>query len=42
MKKILTALLCVVTTVAAQAQYQLANGDFESWETVEYTGKRRF
>ena len=37
MKKILTVLLCVVTTVAAQAQYQLANGDFESWETVEYT-----
>ena len=37
MKKILTALLCVVATVTAQAQYQLANGDFESWETVEYT-----
>ena len=36
-KKILTALLCVVATVTAQAQYQLANGDFESWETVEYT-----
>ncbi len=36
-KKILTALLCVVATVTAQAQYQLANGDFELWETVEYT-----
>ena len=38
-KKILTALLCVVATVTAQAQYQLTNGDFESWETVEYSGK---
>ena len=37
MKKILTTLLCVVATFTAQAQYQLANGDFESWETVEYT-----
>ena len=37
MKKILTVLLCAVTTFTAQAQYQLANGDFESWETVEYT-----
>ena len=40
MKKILTALLCVVATVTAQAQYQLANGDFESWETVEYTATK--
>lgn len=39
-KKILTALLCVVATVTAQAQYQLANGDFESWETVEYTATK--
>lgn len=39
-KKILTVLLCVVATVTAQAQYQLANGDFESWETVEYTATK--
>lgn len=40
MKKILTTLLCVVATFTAQAQYQLANGDFESWETVEYTSTK--
>ena len=39
-KKFLTALLCVVAAVTAQAQYQLANGDFESWETVEYTSTK--
>lgn len=26
--------------MTAQAQYQLANGDFESWETVEYTATK--
>ena len=35
--RIITLLSCVVVALTAQAQYQLTNGDFESWETVEYT-----
>lgn len=40
MKKILTALVCVLVAITAQAQFQLANGDFENWETVEYTSTK--
>lgn len=40
MKKILTALVCVLVAITAQAQFQLANGDFETWETVEYTATK--
>ena len=40
MKKILVTFLCVVAAIAAHAQFQLANGDFENWETVEYTATK--
>ena len=40
MKKILVTFLCVVATISTHAQFQLANGDFENWETVEYTATK--
>lgn len=40
MKKILVTFLCVVAAISTHAQFQLANGDFENWETVEYTATK--
>lgn len=38
-KKLLTLFMLGATALSANAQYQLANSDFEEWESVTYSGR---
>lgn len=40
MAKHYIVLLLMLISLTTRAQYQLANGDFETWETVEYTSTK--